>query len=140
MVYPVPRRYLPGLDQDRRQVSYMGIHLHRAVSGEVFVGPTQVELDWDQKSDYRIVSPKEEFVRGAARFAEIENIDVFDPAYAGNRPKLYEHGEPVGDFRVLREAAHVHLLGIESPGLTAAPALGRHVAEMLRTRWREPVG
>lgn len=130
MVYPVPRRFLPGSAGDQRQVSNMGIHVHRTVGGEVFVGPTQVELDWEQKADYRITTPREVFLRAAADYAEVENPEVLSPAYAGNRPKLYEEERPVGDFVLLREGAHIHLLGIESPGLTAAPALGSEVARL----------
>jgi len=131
MVYPVPRRYAPGGAEDARQVSCMGIHVHRAVSGDVFVGPTQIELDWEQKGDYRITTPREEFAREASRFCAVRDPESLSPAYAGNRPKLYEDGKPVGDFHVVREGYHVHLLGIESPGLTAAPALGRYVAGLV---------
>jgi L-2-hydroxyglutarate oxidase LhgO len=132
MVYAVPRRYLPGGAGDARQVSAMGIHVHRAVSGDVFVGPTQVELDWSQKGDYRITTPREEFVDGAARFCEVPDPEALSPAYAGDRPKLYENEIPLADFQVLREGAEVHVLGIESPGLTAAPALGSYVARLVR--------
>jgi L-2-hydroxyglutarate oxidase LhgO len=132
MIYPVPRRFLPGTTADQRDVSNMGIHVHRSIGGDVFVGPTQVELDWEQKADYRITTPRETFLREADRFLDLTDPDALDPAYAGNRPKLFEDGEPVGDFGVVREDAHVHLLGIESPGLTAAPALARLVHEMVR--------
>jgi L-2-hydroxyglutarate oxidase LhgO len=131
MVYPVPRRLLPGSEGDEHQVSNMGIHVHRAVSGEVFVGPSQVELDWDQKDDYRIITPPETFVREAARYAAVDDPGLLTPAYAGNRPKLYEDGNAIGDFTLVREGPHIHLLGIESPGLTAAPALGSEVARLV---------
>jgi L-2-hydroxyglutarate oxidase LhgO len=130
MVYSVPRRYLPGSAKDAHQVSFMGIHVHRAVSGEVFVGPTQVELGWKQKGDYRMTTPGEEFRGAAARFCEVPDPEALSPAYAGNRPKLYEDGRPLGDFHILWEGPHLHLLGIESPGLTAAPALGGYVARL----------
>jgi L-2-hydroxyglutarate oxidase LhgO len=131
MVYPVPRRFLPGSAGDERQVSNMGIHVHRAVGGEVLVGPTQVELDWGQKADYRITTARDVFLRAAADYAEVETPEALSPAYAGNRPKLFEQDRPVGDFVLLREGAHIHLLGIESPGLTAAPALGSEVARLV---------
>ena len=96
-----------------------------------FIGPTQVELEWEQKADYSISTPRATFLREADRFLELTDPDAIDPAYAGNRPKLFEDGEAVGDFGVVREDVHVHLLGIESPGLTAAPALGRLVRDMV---------
>ena len=54
----------------------------------------------------------------------------------GIRPKLSPPGGPWRDFHVVHEAERglpgvVTLAGIESPGLTAAPALGRHVRALL---------
>lgn len=133
VLYPVPRRYLPGGDTDQRLVSSMGIHLHRDTGGQLFVGPTQVELDWDQKTDYSFVTPRAEFVEQAALYAPVDDPEQFELAYAGNRPKVYEDGKALGDFQIFREGEHhVHLVGIESPGLTAAPAIARHVVELLR--------
>ena len=48
------------------------------------------------------------------------------------RPKISGPGEPARDFLIEGPAAHgvaglVNLFGIESPGLTAALALGEHV-------------
>ncbi|MBI4239209.1 MAG: FAD-dependent oxidoreductase [Deltaproteobacteria bacterium] len=131
VVYPVPRRYLAGGERDKRLVSSMGIHLHRDTGGQLFVGPTQVELDWAQKTNYDLVTPREDFVREAAHYAPVGNPDDFVPAYAGNRPKVYEDGKPLGDFQIFRDGPHIHLIGIESPGLTAAPAIGRMVAEIV---------
>lgn len=131
VLYPVPRRYLPGGETDKRLVSSMGIHLHRDMGDQLFVGPTQVELDWDKKTDYSFATPKEEFVRHAAMYAPVDSAENFEQAYAGNRPKLYEDGHPVGDFQIFRDGDHIHLLGIESPGLTAAPAIGKMVANMI---------
>jgi len=133
VLYPVPRRYLPGHEHDKRLVSSMGIHLHRDTGGQLFVGPTQVELDWNQKSDYSFVTPREKFVEQAAKYALVDDPEQFELAYAGNRPKVYENGTPLGDFLIFREGAHhVHLLGIESPGLTAAPAIAQHVKRLLQ--------
>ncbi len=132
ILYPVPRRYLPGAEHDQRLVSSMGIHLHRDTGGQLFVGPTQVEQDWDQKSNYDIITPRAEFVRQAERFAPVADPESFEPAYAGNRPKVFEDGNALGDYLIFREGEHhLHLLGIESPGLTASPAIGRYVADML---------
>lgn len=132
VVYPVPRRFLAGGDQDKRLVSSMGIHLHRDTGGQLFVGPTQVELDWDQKTNYDLVTPRETFVQQAAHYAPVGASEDFEPAYAGNRPKVYEDGHPLGDFEIFRDGNHIHLIGIESPGLTAAPAIGRYVAALVR--------
>ncbi|MBI2344317.1 MAG: FAD-dependent oxidoreductase [Deltaproteobacteria bacterium] len=133
MIYPVPRRYLPGREHDKRLVSSMGVHLHRDTGGQLFVGPTQIELDWDQKTDYAVTTPREAFVEQASHYAPVMHPASFEMAYAGNRPKIYEDGKPLGDFLVFREGdCHLHLLGIDSPGLTAAPAMARYVAQLAR--------
>lgn len=131
VIYPVPRRFLPGGEKDKRLVSSMGIHLHRAVSGDLFVGPTQVELDWNQKTDYTLVTPKWEFVRQARLYVEDINEEDLQPAYAGNRPKLYEDGKPSGDFLIVQEGVHIHVLGTDSPGLTAAPSIAKEVSRLV---------
>jgi L-2-hydroxyglutarate oxidase LhgO len=58
------------------------------------------------------------------------------PGYSGIRPKLAPEGAPAADFVVQGPATHgvpglVNLYGIESPGLTAAPALAEEVARAL---------
>ncbi|GGP19765.1 glycerol-3-phosphate dehydrogenase [Thermocladium modestius] len=58
----------------------------------------------------------------------IDSIPI--KAYAGVRPVFED-----GDFHVVRSGRDervIHLLGIESPGLTAAPAIARRVVSMLR--------
>ena len=52
------------------------------------------------------------------------------------RPKISGPGEAARDFMIEGPATHgvpglVNLFGIESPGLTASLAIGRHVAELL---------
>jgi len=58
------------------------------------------------------------------------------PAYSGLRPKIVGPGEPAADFRIDGPERHgvpglVNLLGIESPGLTAALAVARLAAQRL---------
>lgn len=130
VVYPVPRRFLPGGDKDKRLVSSMGIHLHRGVGGDLYVGPTQVELDWNQKTDYTIVTPPEVFAKEAGNYIQGVKVEELQPAYAGNRPKLYINGQPYGDFLIETRKNQIHVLGTDSPGLTASPAIGQAVSAM----------
>lgn len=57
------------------------------------------------------------------------------PDFAGIRPKLQGPGEGFRDFVIRHEAdknlfGFINLVGIESPGLTCAPAIGEYVAEI----------
>jgi len=66
---------------------------------------------------------------------EIEEDDL-QLAYSGLRPKLVPpDGAGIADFVIEpdREVPQViQLVGIESPGLTAAPAIAKHVASLVR--------
>jgi L-2-hydroxyglutarate oxidase LhgO len=58
------------------------------------------------------------------------------PDYAGVRPKIYAPEQPAADFDIAGPDAQgaeglVCLFGIESPGLTAALAIGETVARLL---------
>ena len=59
-------------------------------------------------------------------------------AHCGIRPSLLPPGEKgFRDFRVEWDRSDtrvLHLLGIDSPGLTASPAIARHVADLLAER------
>ncbi len=140
MIYPVPSRFLLQASKaskaskdigDATLVSSMGIHTHRNMAGELFVGPSQVKLTPDKKSDYSIESPPELFANELSKFVKDISAKDLEPAYAGNRPKLYKGGHPVGDFEIFKDGKIIHLLGIESPALTAAPAIAKYVGKMI---------
>jgi glycerol-3-phosphate dehydrogenase len=120
----------------------LGVHLTKTVWGTVLVGPTARYIE--DKNDYeREREPVEEFARGARLLLpEIETADLV-PAYSGIRPKLTpppnasaapSHGKATADFIIERDPeipGAVHLMGIESPGLTSAPSIAEHVSELV---------
>jgi len=120
LVYPVP-------DSPHS----LGIHLTRTLGEETLIGPSAVQVF--DKDDYEINTPREEFEKGALAMIPDFNIHRIYPGYSGNRPKLYGHGELQTDFVVQKqEKGRVHLLGIESPGLTAAPAIAEYISKMIK--------
>ena len=120
LVYPVP-------DYPHT----LGIHLTRTLGEETLIGPSIVQVS--DKEDYEIKTPREEFEKGALAIVPDINIKRIYPGYSGNRPKLYYHGELQTDFVIQKqERERIHLLGIESPGLTAAPAIAEYVAKMIK--------
>jgi len=120
LVYPVP-------DSPHS----LGIHLTRTLGEETLIGPSAVE--GSDKEDYEIKTPRKEFEEGALAMVPDANVHRIYPGYSGNRPKVYYRGALQTDFVILKqEKGRVHLLGIESPGLTAAPAIAEYVATVLR--------
>ncbi|NIO03494.1 MAG: FAD-dependent oxidoreductase [Proteobacteria bacterium] len=119
LVYPVPGSTLG-----------LGIHLTPTFGEEILIGPSV--LRGSEKEDYEIRTPREELEQGAR--AMIPDLDPqrMYPGFSGNRPKVFYRGELQTDFIIEKQGrGRIHLLGIESPGLTAAPALAEYVAEMI---------
>ena len=78
----------------------------------------------------------ERFAAAASRYQPGIRAEWLAPESAGVRPKLAGPGVAFRDFVVAEESAAgcpglVSCIGIESPGLTAAPAIGALVAELL---------
>jgi glycerol-3-phosphate dehydrogenase len=123
LVYPLP--HADGLS--------LGVHLTRTLWDTVLVGPTADYIA--EKNDYeRNRLPVEEFVRRAKpMLPEIEAADL-QLAYSGIRAKLVppDHSG-IADFVITRDpgaSRAIHLVGIESPGLTSSLAIAEHVATM----------
>lgn len=132
LVYPVPDRFVK--EGNATLVSSMGTHLHRSISGDRYIGPTQIEMPKERRTDYRIETPANFFVEAGSHYLrEAPPVSELEPSQAGNRAKLFEDGNPMGDFVILKEGSAIHLLGIESPGLTAAPAIAKKVSSMIQS-------
>jgi glycerol-3-phosphate dehydrogenase len=124
LVYPLP--HPGGLT--------LGVHLTRTMWGTILVGPSARYVQ--DKNDYeRERLPVEDFLHSAQALLPELKLEDLHLAYSGLRPKLVpptEHG--IADFVITRDPVHsraIQLVGIESPGLTAALAIARHVAPMV---------
>ncbi len=121
-IYPMP------------QGAWLGLHATVDISGRCKFGP---DIAWTPEIDYRFEPEK----LGPFLDAIRSYYPRLDPGrlhadYTGVRPKLYRKGEPVADFAIHGPSDHgasglVMLFGIESPGLTAALAIGDRVARLL---------
>jgi glycerol-3-phosphate dehydrogenase len=125
LVYPLP--HADGLS--------LGMHLTRTIWDTLLIGPTARYVD--TKDNYeRDRLTVADFVPGARKLLpEITEGDL-QLAYSGLRPKLAGPGEGHGieDFVIERDAKvprMLHLVGIDSPGLTAAPSIAAQVSEMV---------
>lgn len=124
LIYPAP-------DPDGL---YLGVHLTRTLAGTLLAGPNARYLE--RKDDYeKNLEPREEFCRRVQKLLPDIQPENLRPAFSGIRPKLTAPGETgQADFIVERDPAHpniIHLVGIESPGLTAALSLAKKVAAMV---------
>ena len=124
LVYPLP--HADGLS--------LGMHFTKTIWDTVLIGPTAryVKDKDDYERDRLTVA---DFAEGARiLMPEITDGDL-QLAYSGLRPKLVPPDQhDMADFVIERDATvpqMVHLVGMESPGLTAAPSVARQVAEMV---------
>lgn len=123
LVYPVPAG--PGL----------GIHATLDLGGRIRFGP---DAEYVERVSYAVDPHKRDaFARAVARYLPGIRAEWLSPDQAGVRPRLAAPGEPFRDFVVNEESAagwpgFVNLIGIESPGLTAAPAIADRVVDLLK--------
>jgi glycerol-3-phosphate dehydrogenase len=124
LVYPLP--HADGLS--------LGLHFTKTIWGTLLLGPTAKYVD--AKDNYerdRLTIP--EFASDVKDLVpELKESDL-QLAYTGLRPKLVPPtGKGIADFVIEpdREFPQViQLVGIESPGLTAAPAIAKHVSSLV---------
>ncbi len=125
LVYPVPAR------------ESLGVHVVLDTGGRLRFGPDAEYLP-DRTPDYRVAPEKRaEFAAAARRILPAVRDEDLEPDISGIRPKLQARGAPFRDFVIADERERglpgfYDLIGIESPGLTAAPAIAEHVARMVR--------
>jgi len=124
LIYPVPEASGAGL----------GVHATLDLGGQVKFGPDVEYIDEEDYgvSEYRLPAYYEAIRRYYPDLAD----DSLLPAYAGIRPKIQGPDAPVKDFEIQDESIHgfanmVQLFGIESPGLTASPAIAEHVVDLM---------
>ena len=122
LVYPVPS---PG---------GLGIHVTRDLGGRYRLGP---DVEYVDRVHYDVDPAKAvRFAEAASRYLPEIRPEHLSPEMAGVRPKLAAPGEAFRDFVIAEESARgapglVDLVGIESPGLTAAGAIAELVAELI---------
>ena len=124
LIYPVPPPEITGV----------GIHITHDLEGRIRLGPG---IQYVDNIDYAVDNQhKQLFYDSVRRFLPWIEYDDLEPEMAGIRPKLQEPGGDFKDF-VIREENDkglpglVNLIGIESPGLTASPAIAEYVSSLI---------
>ena len=123
LIYPVP------------EAAGLGVHLTLDMAGQAKFGP---DVEWVDSPDCLTVEAQ----RGDGFYAEVRKYwpglkdGALIPAYAGIRPKINSPYEAAADFCIQGPQHHgtaglVHLMGIESPGLTSSLAIANEVVQLL---------
>ncbi len=124
MIYPIPEK----------NSGFLGIHLTPTIKGNILVGPSAEFIDDinDKKTTRKTM--KTLFKEAKKIIPNLPNNAVIN-AYAGIRCKLASKEEGGwADYRIeesKKTPGLINLLGIESPGLTAAPAIAKKTVQMI---------
>lgn len=124
LVYPTPTKHS------------LGVHALMDLGGRLKFGP-DVEYLPDRRLDYTVAeSKKRAFAESVRRILPFVKDEELTPDMSGIRPKVQAQGEAAKDFIIRHERDRgleglIDLIGIESPGLTASPAIARTVREMM---------
>ena len=124
-VYPVPSN------------TYMGIHVTNTIDGNVTIGPNADLVD---DFGYYGVSQKnmDYLAESASRLWPHINKADYIRNYSGILPKWVDNNGVIQDFKIeikddLAPNA-INLVGIESPGLTAAVPIARYAIGLMKER------
>jgi L-2-hydroxyglutarate oxidase LhgO len=115
----------------------LGVHFTLDLGGQGKFGPDVEWLADGAPEDYTVDGSRADaFAREIRRYWPALPEGALVPAYSGLRPKIVGPGEPAADFRIDGPEQHgvsglVNLLGIESPGLTAALAIASQAMKRL---------
>lgn len=121
LIYPVPVKKHTGL----------GVHLTMDLNGRFKLGPDTTYIN--RKEDYKVAPEKaEQFYQSACKFLPCLKKENIHPDMSGIRPKLQGPDDDFCDFVIQEDApGFINLVGIESPGMTASPAIAWYVHRML---------
>lgn len=125
LIYPPPQIGSGGL----------GIHLTPTLEGNILIGPSAEYIE--EREDTRTTKAgMDRLLSDAASILKKLPKDAHIQSYAGIRCKLVPKNSKVtGDFVIEEDEkikGFINLMGIESPGLSAAPAIAKMVVNIIQ--------
>jgi L-2-hydroxyglutarate oxidase LhgO len=129
LIYPVP---VP-------KITSVGIHVTFDLEGRMRLGPG---VEYVESINYAVNNQHQRlFYDSVRKFLPFIEYDDLEPEMAGIRAKLQGPNEDIKDFVIRDEAdkglpGFINLIGIESPGLTAAPAIAEYVLGLIQLGMR----
>lgn len=124
-IYPVPNN------------TYMGIHVTNTTDGNVLVGPDAENVCCS--SNYPTHKDNiDNLAKNANKIWPLVNRKDYIRTYSGILPKKTSSNGNIEDFTIKIEddttPNFINLIGIESPGLTAALPIGRYVVNLIKEK------
>ncbi len=127
-IYPVPAKGVSG---------HLGVHITPTVEGPILIGPSAEYIE--DPEDYSCTMPVLEklFREGYKLWPHFTRKDIIR-TFSGIRAKPIAPGESeFKDFHIKEDLPNfINLVGIESPGLTAAPAIAKMVKGIIENKER----
>ena len=126
LVYPLPNE----------KHGSLGIHLSFDETQMMRLGPSADWVDGKEENyDVEEYLLDQFYSEGCQYIRGLEKEDL-SPDYAGIRPKIWIDENPMPDFYISHEQKKgfpgwINLIGIESPGLTSAIAIGEDIASWI---------
>jgi glycerol-3-phosphate dehydrogenase len=119
IIFPVPQK------------ETKGILIIPTVDGNTMIGPTAEESD--ERDDLTTSEAgKQKVLKSIKRLAPSIQEDQIIAAFAGLRPKIEKD-----EFYICEDMdGFVNIVGIKSPGLTAAPAIAEYVVSMIAEKMK----
>jgi len=124
MIYPIPCE----------KYGFLGVHITPTIDGNILLGPTSEYID--DINDTRTTKEKMNNILEEAKkiIPEITHKMVIN-SYSGIRCKISPSGNnKISDFRIensKNNTGFINILGIESPGLTASPAIAKEIVKII---------
>lgn len=128
LIYPVP---LPGLKG-------LGVHTSFGADGLIRFGPnTEIVGELDYSMPDNLIESMYSEICKVFKNISIEDLEI---DYCGIRPKIKLNGNIYSDFWIKEGSSYgfrnyIELCGIESPGLTSAPAIAKYVTELIESHF-----
>ena len=145
VIHPCKGEYFSVSNRHRGRLSHLvypaptaislGIHAVLKLDGSLKLGPNAFYVGSAADCDVD-PSHQKEFFNAALTYLPFLEFDDLSPDMAGIRPKIQAKDDAFHDFIIRDERDRglpncINLIGIESPGLTAAPAIAEHVCDIV---------
>ena len=124
MIYPIPEK----------KQGVLGVHITPTIEGNILIGPSAefIKDRYDTKTTKQMM--KQLIIEVKTIIPNIPENSVIN-AYSGNRCKIASEKQGGwADYKIQESKQNpgfISLIGIESPGLTAAPAIAKHIIKMI---------